>query len=158
PGAHAADTCYEVLETSDNFLAMRWRPTTRSGIVWALRQGEGVITADPNVDTYARMQLKKFPTKNWVYAHTRELPHQDHQLEGWVYKKYLKEVSCEEETETPPGAIPGFPPPVPPKCTGKYDDCMKVLPMKKLFLAGIAALFVTSCQAPLRTAHAQQKS
>jgi hypothetical protein len=90
--ARADHVCYEVLETSDNFLAMRWRPTTKAGILWALRQGETLIAGDPTTDTYVQDQLEKYPTKNWIYAHTRE--RRGSQAEGWVYRKYLKEISC----------------------------------------------------------------
>jgi hypothetical protein len=38
--AHAADICYEVLKTPDNFLAMREHPTTKSKITWALREDD----------------------------------------------------------------------------------------------------------------------
>jgi hypothetical protein len=38
--AHAADICYEVLQTPDNFLATREHPTAKSKIIWGLREDD----------------------------------------------------------------------------------------------------------------------
>lgn len=110
-----------VLETSDNFLAMRWHPTTKSGIVWALRQGEGVIAGleDQQFGVFLARREHALPKnwKNWVYVHTRDRP--GHALEGWVYKKYIKEVPCSDKDDLHghrqdgmvpiPGMKPGIP-------------------------------------------------
>jgi hypothetical protein len=97
--AYGADTCYVVQETPDNFLAMRWHPTTKSRIVWVLRPGDQVVH-DPNdrihnnaarEDALAHKVSKK-NLETWIIVLTRDEP--GHAREGWVYKKYLKETPC----------------------------------------------------------------
>lgn len=83
--AHATDACYVVQETPDNFLAMRYEPTTRSKINWALRNGDIVVDMG--------RAISNDPKFRWRYVRTRDEVN-GFVWGGWVYKKYIKEVPC----------------------------------------------------------------
>jgi hypothetical protein len=57
--AHAQRACFEKRQTDDNFLAVRERPTTKSKIVWALRENEAFYTEN-----------KDWKKRNWVLGKT----------------------------------------------------------------------------------------
>jgi hypothetical protein len=88
--AHATDICYEVLETPDNFLAIRWDPTAKSKMIEALREGD--IVKDLNVGWNKDGTMPTF-RKKWMKVVMIDEQAKWHYA-GWVYKKYLKATGC----------------------------------------------------------------
>ena len=104
--AHAADICYEVQKTPDKFVALREHATTKSKVVWVLREGDTFVAYDGGLDEEDYYWKKNW--KRWVQVKTRYYDPIDNHT-GWVYKKYIKEVSCEEEAHGEVrGTIPGL--------------------------------------------------
>jgi len=74
--------CYEVQKTSDNFLALRERPSAKSNTIWALREGYALTADDGEQRGWARVRVRR----------SLEVPLEVR--EGWVFKKYIKEAPC----------------------------------------------------------------
>jgi hypothetical protein len=119
--AHADDTCYEVLRTPDNFLAMRGEPTAKSKMIGALREGD--IVKDLDVGWNKDGTKPKFREK-WMKVVTID-EHAKWNYAGWVYKKYIKEIpccigtvrGCESEEPEPKCDIPGCDETLPRSCS-----------------------------------------
>jgi hypothetical protein len=96
---------------------MREHPTVKSKIVFVLRE-EDEIVDNPGLELDEKDYSLRRNWGTWVRVETRYYDEFRPKKDGWVYKKYIKEIPCEDENtaplEVPPGAIPGMPSPVPP--------------------------------------------
>jgi len=94
--------CYRAQETPSSdwyqgrknwrFLAMYEHPTMKSKTIWKLRIGDTVYTNRAHWDEDNYYFQKTWVRAKWTdYSKRETFPDK----EGWIYKKYLKEISCD---------------------------------------------------------------
>jgi hypothetical protein len=89
-----AEVCFVVKKTSDGFLAVRAKPDAKAELFAALRPGYQLI-ASPNMQFLEGDEVRRY--RNWTKWVRVKGWFADEDADpsfGWVYRKYLKKVSC----------------------------------------------------------------